>query len=341
MDLTFAEQVKIILSRRGMTIKELAELIEKHTGKKMSRQNLTQRLGRDNFQEQDMRMIAGILGCPFYLNILDENVSVEAEEPHREDKGNYIEEVQEPVEAVYEEPAIEEYAEEVYEEPAAEEYAEEVYEEPAIEEYAEEIYEEPAMQEESLEEILEEAAALERENKEFEHRQSENKEQEKKQDNRTVFEDGENKGKKHSWTSYLRRRKKQVEEPVKPAEEEVQTQPVEKEPKDMFETETISLEEDDAKEVNSFTEYAEEKVKELQPEGTEEEDLEKGDINPYTGHEYQSNSVRMHPSRIGYVQVYDRGEHQWTDMTEWAFLGYQERKKVLLGKDYEPPIYLD
>ena len=328
MDLTFAEQVKIILSRRGMTIKELAELIEKHTGKKMSRQNLTQRLGRDNFQEQDMRMIAGILGCPFYLNILDENISVEAEEPHREDKENYIEDVQEPVEAVYEEPA-------------AEEYAEEVYEEPAIEEYAEEIYEEPAMQEESLEEILEEAAALERENKEFEHRQSENKEQEKKQDNRTVFEDGENKGKKHSWTSYLRRRKKQVEEPVKPAEEEVQTQPVEEEPKDMFETETISLEEDDAKEVNSFTEYAEEKVKELQPEGTEEEDLEKGDINPYTGHEYQSNSVRMHPSRIGYVQVYDRGEHQWTDMTEWAFLGYQERKKVLLGKDYEPPIYLD
>ncbi len=341
MDLTFAEQVKIILSRRGMTIKELAELIEKHTGKKMSRQNLTQRLGRDNFQEQDMRMIAGILGCPFYLNILDENISVEAEEPHREDKENYIEEVQEPVEAVYEEPAAEEYAEEVYEEPVAEEYAEEVYEEPAIEEYAEEVYEEPAMQEESLEEILEEAAALERENKEFEHRQSENKEQEKKQDNRTVFEDGENKGKKHSWTSYLRRRKKQVEEPVKPAEEEVQTQPVEKEPKDMFETETISLEEDDAKEVNSFTEYAEEKVKELQPEGTEEEDLEKGDINPYTGHEYQSNSVRMHPSRIGYVQVYDRGEHQWTDMTEWAFLGYQERKKVLLGKDYEPPIYLD
>ena len=341
MDLTFAEQVKIILSRRGMTIKELAELIEKHTGKKMSRQNLTQRLGRDNFQEQDMRMIAGILGCPFYLNILDENISVEAEEPHREDKENYIEEVQEPVEAVYEEPAAEEYAEEVYEEPVAEEYAEEVYEEPAIEEYAEEIYEEPAMQEESLEEILEEAAALERENKEFEHKQSENKEQEKKQDNRTVFEDGENKGKKHSWTSYLRRRKKQVEEPVKPAEEEVQTQPVEEEPKDMFETETISLEEDDAKEVNSFTEYAEEKVKELQPEGTEEEDLEKGDINPYTGHEYQSNSVRMHPSRIGYVQVYDRGEHQWTDMTEWAFLGYQERKKVLLGKDYEPPIYLD
>ena len=323
MDLTFAEQVKIILSRRGMTIKELAEMIEKHTGKKMSRQNLTQRLGRDNFQEQDMRMIARILGCPFYLNILDENLSAEEEKTHEKIQENFIEEPQET------------YVEEVYEEPVAEEYVEEVYEEPVAEEYVEEVYEEPAKQEESLEDILEEAAALERENKKSE----------KKQESRTVFEDGENKGKKHSWTSYLRRRKKTVEEPVKPVEEEKepqQTEDTEKAVEEIFDTETISLdEEEDAKEVNSFTEYAEEKVKELQPEGTEEEDLEKGDINPYTGHEYQSNSVRMHPSRIGYVQVYDRGEHKWTDMTEWAFLGYQERKKVLLGKDYEPPIYLD
>ena len=56
ISLTFGEQVKIVLSRKDMTIKELAEEIEARTGKKMSRQNLTQRLGRDNFQEQDMRM---------------------------------------------------------------------------------------------------------------------------------------------------------------------------------------------------------------------------------------------------------------------------------------------
>ena len=37
-DLTFGEQVKIILGRKGMTIKQLAELIEEKTGKKMSRQ---------------------------------------------------------------------------------------------------------------------------------------------------------------------------------------------------------------------------------------------------------------------------------------------------------------
>ena len=57
MELTFAEQVKILLKRRKMTIKDLADLIEAQTGKKMSRQNLTQQLGRDNFQEKDMRMI--------------------------------------------------------------------------------------------------------------------------------------------------------------------------------------------------------------------------------------------------------------------------------------------
>lgn len=77
------------------------------------------------------------------------------------------------------------------------------------------------------------------------------------------------------------------------------------------------------------------------PHNDAEEDTAAGEVNPYTGREYQSNSVRMHPTRIGYVQVYDRTIHKWTDMTEWAFLGLQERKKALLGKAYEPPIYLD
>ena len=43
LGLTFGEQVKVVLNRKGMTIKELAEIIEERTGKKMSRQNLTQR----------------------------------------------------------------------------------------------------------------------------------------------------------------------------------------------------------------------------------------------------------------------------------------------------------
>ena len=31
------------------------------------------------------------------------------------------------------------------------------------------------------------------------------------------------------------------------------------------------------------------------PGDPEEEDLEKGEVNPYTGHEYETNTVRMHP----------------------------------------------
>ena len=77
LELTFGEQVKIVLNRKGMTIKQLAEKIEERTGKKMSRQNMTQRLSRDNFQEQDMRLIASILECPFHLSIMEENADSE------------------------------------------------------------------------------------------------------------------------------------------------------------------------------------------------------------------------------------------------------------------------
>ena len=98
LELTFGEQVKIILSRKGMTIKELAEKIEKQTGKKMSRQNLTQRLGRDNFQEQDMRMIAKILECPFYLDILEEHED-RTEKPVKEQKAAEPEQKEAPTRA--------------------------------------------------------------------------------------------------------------------------------------------------------------------------------------------------------------------------------------------------
>ena len=218
MNLTFGEQVKIILSRKGMTIKELAELVEQHTGKPMSRQNMTQRLGRDNFQEQDMRMIAEILGCRFTLSIMEpENTEVS------------------PMEALQEEAAREITIGELVE----------------IEE------EEEAVTEEPKEEVSEEREMLRKGIKGFFKKAS-----------------------------------------VEPEKAEV------------------------AEEVS-------------------EGDVQLGEMNPYTRKEYETNSVRMHPKRIGYVQVYDREQHKWTDMTEWAFLGYQERKKALLGKDYEEPIYLD
>ena len=65
-DLTIGEQVKIILGRKGMTIKQLAELIETKTGCQMSRLNLTHRLGRDNIHEKDMRIGTQVLFSPLH-----------------------------------------------------------------------------------------------------------------------------------------------------------------------------------------------------------------------------------------------------------------------------------
>lgn len=220
MNLTFGEQVKIILSRKGMTIKQLAEEVEKHTGKPMSRQNMTQRLGRDNFQEQDMRMIAEILGCKFTLSIMDEESVYETRDIT---VGELVEMEVRDVEV------------------------------PVVEEVLAEV--------------------------------------------ETVASDA-------------------VEAP----EEEV-----------------------DQDKVQAEKEILRQGIKGYFRKGSLETDTKEvaGEINPYTRKEYETNSVRMHPKKIGYVQVYDREQHKWTDMTEWAFLGYQERKKQLLGKDYRPPIYLD
>lgn len=237
LNLTFGEQVKIILSRKGMTIKQLAELVETHTGKPMSRQNMTQRLGRDNFQEKDMRLIAEILDCKFQLSILDaEDLAEES-----------------AVEVVAEEPAL---AREVT-------IGDLVPEESEIEEpVVEEVIPKPVKAEENVVETEEKAESDER--------------------------------------SLLRRGVR-----------------------------------------GYFKKKKEEKTPVVESPKSEEKEDVVGDINPYTRKEYKTNSVRMHPKRIGYVQVYDQEQHKWTDMTEWAFLGYQERKKALLGKDYVPPTYLD
>ena len=376
LDLTFGEQVKIILSRKGMTIKELAETIEKRTGKKMSRQNLTQRLGRDNFQEQDMRMIAEILGCPFQLSILGDNISSEksnnnieenvqmdkadnagstevpvqpqAETHERDITIGELVDIHEELDAMIAEEGVgepEEYIGEVDayvydEEPQEEQMAGESEE--IVKSFAEEYVE---SQSESVEELLQEIEDIESERKpQEEEKKSEEKEEEEQL---------------HGWKAYLMRRKKkrtkEQEEPVEDMAESSDAIPeaiaeeisAEESHEELHEEPYDEAEEEFAEE--SAEELAEEQpVEEQYTEEQyteeymdEEEDLEKGEINPYTGREYESNSVRMHPSRIGYVQVYDRSTHQWTDMTEWAFLGYQERKKVLLGKDYEPPIYLD
>ena len=388
LELTFGEQVKIILSRKGMTIKELAEKIEKQTGKKMSRQNLTQRLGRDNFQEQDMRMIAKILECPFYLDILEEHED-RTEKPVKEQKAAEPEQKEAPTRAeerditigelvdIHKElDAIEkkkskkkakkvveenpEYVQETIFDFFVNEKAEEPEVEAEAEVEAEPVYEE-AEPEYAEEPAYEEAEPEYEEELEVEEPEVEEPEVEEPEPKKTETEK-----KAHGWRAFFGIHKKH-EEPVKEEKEEEKPEiqyhefdysedgesgelaeeflPDEPEEAETYAAETETAAYENAEQLNTNYDaghqnrYAQENEEDLFT--STEEDLEKGELNPYTGHEYESNSVRMHPNRIGYVQVYDRGSHQWTDMTEWAFLGYQERKKALLGKDYEPPIYLD
>ena len=546
-DLTFGEQVKIILGRKGMTIKELAETIEKETGKKMSRQNLTQRLGRDNFQEQDMRMIAQILGCQFHLSIMvaeGENEETQGEtvvryeqkpkahKKHISDEGvpeqleldlffdkdpeeaeptgsAEAEETTAAQETVSEPEEAEEttVAQEVASEPEESEesvMAQEVASEPEESEESvmvQEVASEPEESEESViaqaieAEPVEEEAADTEEAPVYEEETADSPEEEapvysaaeesaystdaeqvsaystdtesdSDYETEQIYADrtpaiqveplhpetmGEDerdmtigelydihkelsdleenaragepveeikkelekpKKEKFRGLNFFSRKKKAVKEESAPVEETPAYAEEEKEPyraeennaadegyssyeeqEEYGQPEYASDEyqseyqqngyegtgyETDAYQSNEYgtDEYASEGYQEAAyenagyeqndagyepeyeqgdagyqqgedefqpviPHADEEEDRELGDVNPYTGKEYQSNSVRMHPTRIGYVQVYDRTIHKWTDMTEWAFLGYQERKKVLLGKAYEPPIYLD
>lgn len=377
ISLTFGEQVKIVLSRKDMTIKELAEEIEARTGKKMSRQNLTQRLGRDNFQEQDMRMIADILGCPFQLSILgnadSEKEALDEEEmptgreleklTAKKERKAAREEAKKNVERDITVGEIVDILEETTAEPEkeavqmeldldAEEHAaketesiadSDTLEEDILTEEETEPYTEPA--EDDVEVSAEDAEQIE----------EELQEPEQEIEAEVVEEAGaEEIPEETSEAAYQEEAEPQEEAyQEQPAYEENQPETCQKEENPVVEeAETENVHEEKNSPFSKLTKLITPKKEkkssgwpqDFQPIKRREdidEDLINGDVNPYTGHEYRTNSVRMHPHRIGYVQVYDRKDHKWTDMTEWAFLGVEERKKATMGKDYEPPIYLD
>lgn len=67
LNLTMGEKIRIILKRRGMTVAQLADLTNQ------TRQNLSNKLTRDNFQEQDIKAMAEALNCDYeaYLVMKD------------------------------------------------------------------------------------------------------------------------------------------------------------------------------------------------------------------------------------------------------------------------------
>lgn len=222
MELSFGEQIKILLNRNHMTIQDLANRYEAVTGNKMSRQNLTQRLKRDNFPEQDMHVIASLLGCRVSIQV-DPIAAVPVPEGLRTVSA-------EPLSAPEGLPAA---------------------------------FTGPASTAEGL---------------------------------RTAFTE----------SAYAA---------PGPVPAPAPSQPDGPDP-------------DDPKALSFAI-----------PEAFRRQEPQ-GDINPLTGMEYLTNTVRRHPDRPGYIQVYDQNDHSWSDVQENYFWEFQQRKKQMLGSDYQEPLLI-
>lgn len=223
MNLTFGEQIKILLNRENKTIKDFAEQVEAATGVPCSRQNLTQKLKRDNFQEQDMRLLASILGYEVQITLIPatQEAAFAHAIPIRADFGQ------------------------------TDEFSEE------LTEYTPDSDPDKADEEPSV------------------------------RDNSFVPDP-------FLLKAFLPKTAVQVQKEEAP----------------------------------------------VPSESTDIKDLPDDCINPETGLEYPTNTVRTHPTLDHYIQVYDQTEHIWTDVAEEYFLEFQEQKRQILGNDYIPPIYL-
>ena len=67
MELTTSEKIKIILGRKNMSMSDLAEAL------KQTRQNLHNKMKRDNFSENELKEIANALGVKFESHFVMEN----------------------------------------------------------------------------------------------------------------------------------------------------------------------------------------------------------------------------------------------------------------------------
>lgn len=63
MSLTIGEKIKIILNRRNMTLAQLAERLGQ------SRQNLSNKMSRDNFTEKELKEIVKALDCSYSVTL--------------------------------------------------------------------------------------------------------------------------------------------------------------------------------------------------------------------------------------------------------------------------------
>lgn len=65
MKMTFGEQMRVIMKRRGVSVQELADRLGK------SRQNINQRLNSSGFTEKEMEDYTAAIGCTVNIEITE------------------------------------------------------------------------------------------------------------------------------------------------------------------------------------------------------------------------------------------------------------------------------
>lgn len=254
MEYSFGEQMKMLLKRKNMTIQDLADLYTEKTGVTMSRQNLTQRLKRDNFPEQDMRTFASLLGYEISIELSPADSIPEV--IRKEKPVKKITKKEAPLEAL---PVIEEI-------PVVEEipFTEHIS-------ISEEVKEAP---------VTDEAPVIE----EFQIR---------KENESTSFSD-------------------------------------------LFKKTNSST----TRQNSSITFHIPDFFRKNKEKTAHHTATNKERQNTGNKENYATNTVRKHPTMEDYVQVYEQETGTWSDVKEDEFWKFQEKKKQMLGKDYQPPIIL-
>ena len=276
MELSFGEQIMILLKRKNMTIQDLATMYEMQTGNKMSRQNLSQRLKRDNFPEQDMHIIAALMGYNVSIQLtpvtvqLPEYVRIETAAPVIHPMFSAKPEI--PVRSRQPEsiPILEALREAASEETSS--------------------IQELSGKTPTFKDVSDETSVLQG-----------------VPDETPILKD--------------------LSEEI-PVLEEFQI------PEYKPEADGPAVSERGAAETANGN-----NVKFQIPDAFRKNHA-RGDINPLTGEEYLTNTVRRHPKIPEFLQVYDRTTHEWSDVREDYFWEFQEKKKKMLGKEYQAPIMI-
>jgi transcriptional regulator with XRE-family HTH domain len=70
MDISAGEKLRIIMDRKNISMSIMAE------GTGQSRQNLSNKMKRDDFSEKELRKMAEVLGCKINIQFIDNDGNV-------------------------------------------------------------------------------------------------------------------------------------------------------------------------------------------------------------------------------------------------------------------------